>query len=209
MTNSHDMHAGSPRPRQPVDLILMAGYPGVGKSTIAVELATALRYPLFDIDDILTEVETISGVDDWRRRGRLAYNILKRLVAKQTQRGVPAIVDTPLSHQWLRDFMFSLKVTSNATVHVIYCSCSDAVAIQRNHDRLAAAPNRYAGRDAENFDRIKGLFQPIAPIASITVDTEQPVAESVLKILSYLSTSQKDRMDNNSMQATPNGAPDG
>jgi len=175
------------------NLILMAGYPGVGKSAIAVELAEALGYPLLDKDEILAEIDALSGIEDWELRGRLAYNILKALVARQIGLGASVVVDTPLTHQWLRDFMFTLADTHNAAVHVVYCQCPDAVAIERNRARTGQDPVRYADRDAGNFHRIKGLFQPIASIASISVDTEAPVATNVMRILEHLESGQSNQ----------------
>jgi len=183
---------GSERHIESPELILMAGYPGVGKSAIAVELAGALRYPLFDIDDIRTEVDRGSGIDDWEHRGWLAYDILKRAVARQTQIGVSVIVDTCLTHQWLRDFMFGLGERHGATIHIVHCHCSDAVAIERNRKRLAENPEEYAGRDVANFRRMKGLFQPIDAIASISLDTERPVLANVAGILRHLDATRRD-----------------
>lgn len=168
------------------NLILMAGYPGVGKSAISVQLAAALGYPLFDVDDILAGVDTLSGINDLELRGRISYCILKAQVARQIQLGVSVVVDTPLTHQWLRDFMFKLADTHDAVVHVIYCHCADGIAIERNNSRLAQDPDRYAGRGTENFHRIKGLFQPVDHIANICVDTERPVENSVASILKYM-----------------------
>jgi predicted kinase len=168
------------------NLILMAGYPGVGKSAISVELAAALGYPLLDVDDILTEVDALSGIKDWELKGRISYCILKTQVARQIQLGVSVVVDTPMTHQWLRDFMFKLADTHNAMVHIIYCHCSDGIAIERNRSRLAQDPDRYTGRDTDNFHRIKGLFQPVDHIASIRVDTERPVTNSIASILEYM-----------------------
>jgi predicted kinase len=168
------------------NLILMAGYPGVGKSVIAVKLAKALGYPLLDNDDILAEVDALSGIEGRELKGRLAYNILKALVVQQIQLGVSVVVDTPLTHQWLRDFMFALAERHGAKAYVVYCHCPDHVAIERNRLRLVREPVRYSDRDSDNFHRIKGLFRPIAPIASISVDTEEPIDTNVARILEYL-----------------------
>lgn len=172
---------------RPVHLILMAGYPGVGKSAIAAELAKTLKIPLIDIDDIRSEVDRRSGIDDWETRGRLAYDILKGLVSRQVTLGVSVIADTPLTHQWLRDFMFGITNNCGAKVHVVHCLCPDAVAIERNRTRHAEDPRKYAYRDVENFHRIRGLFEPIEHIARICVDTEEPVADNVSRILQYLN----------------------
>jgi predicted kinase len=197
MTSKQDIARHDSRP---VDLILMAGYPGVGKSAIALELAIALRYSLLDIDDILTEVDASWDTNDWEKRGRLAYNILKKLVTKQMELGASTIVDTPITHQWLRDFMFSLGDRCNASIHVIHCRCHHALAIKRNECRLAADPERSNGRDVDNFYRVKKLYQPIESIASINIDTARPVGANVAAVLKFLDTARKTGMHNQSLE---------
>ena len=63
-------------------IILLKGCPGVGKSTVAVELARTLRAALLDKDDVknafpTNDVEGRDIVIDWNR---LSYSVLLNLL---------------------------------------------------------------------------------------------------------------------------------
>src|SRR5579884_2267934 len=77
--------------------IVMRGYPGTGKSTIARAIATALHAPLID-RDIIRQV----GVDilgNLPAIGRFSYELMFALTREQLKLGLSAVVDTPLTYR--------------------------------------------------------------------------------------------------------------
>src|SRR5713101_8820910 len=82
------MHTGS-------TFIVMRGYPGTGKSTIARLLAAALHAPLIDRDIIRQTAVDLLG--DVPQVGHLSYELMFALVREQLRLGLGAVADSLLS----------------------------------------------------------------------------------------------------------------
>src|SRR5258708_35720091 len=83
------MHTGS-------RLIVMRGYPGTGKSTIARLLAAALHAPLIDRDIIRQTAVDLLG--DVPQVGHLSYELMFALVREQLRLGLGAVAASPITY---------------------------------------------------------------------------------------------------------------
>ena len=73
-------------------LLALKGLPGVGKSTLAGELAHALGWPLLDHDDV-KDAFAAAGASV---PGSATYELLFRLAGRQLRIGVSVLCDSPL-----------------------------------------------------------------------------------------------------------------
>lgn len=73
-----------------MDLIIVSGLPGAGKSTLSTRLARELRYPLLCIDDFIGEVPENAGFSFWDSR----IAMLMDVVETQLKVGLNVIVDS-------------------------------------------------------------------------------------------------------------------
>ncbi len=168
-------------------MIIICGYPGVGKSTIAQPLAKRLKYALLDIDD-LKEMVDPSIVPDDDDRGRIAYSIFKNLVRKQVSLGNSVIIDVPFTYTWLRESMVLVAKEYNARMIIVYCWCRDEITLKRIWERFQSNPEKYGNRDETAFYRIKRNFVPIDAIVNLKVNTEDEPDRNVEKIEAYLNS---------------------
>src|SRR5258708_39022466 len=76
--------------------VLMRGYPGTGKSTIARAIAAALHAPLIDRDILRQKAVDIFG--DHPQVGRFSYEMMFALTKEQLSLGLSVVVDTPLTY---------------------------------------------------------------------------------------------------------------
>lgn len=80
--------------RQPV-MLLLKGHPGCGKSTLAVQLARKLSWPLVDKDDARDCLAVLPH--EHAALNAVSYVIMFRVAATQLACGQSVIVDSPLS----------------------------------------------------------------------------------------------------------------
>ncbi|KAK4535119.1 hypothetical protein CDCA_CDCA03G1144 [Cyanidium caldarium] len=80
------------------DVLVFKGYPGVGKSTLSLQVARALRAPRLDKDDVKDALHA-SGLLRDEHSNRLAKEVLCKLVARQVECGVcEVLVDAPFGY---------------------------------------------------------------------------------------------------------------
>ena len=101
-------------------LIIIAGLPGSGKSTVAESLAEKLSVPLFSVDPIESSIIE-SGIHRSFETGLAAYLVAEALAGEQLKRGLSAIIDAVSPVQEARDMWNNLVRTHNATLIIIEC----------------------------------------------------------------------------------------
>ncbi|PKI77289.1 hypothetical protein CRG98_002234 [Punica granatum] len=133
----------------------MKGHPGTGKSTLAHYLASSLKLPLIDKDDIrdstLPVQEALGPASAASRLlNDLCYDVMWRIASTQLQHGIGVIVDSPLSRRAHLDRLISLAAEQRARIFIVECRPSDEAAWQR----------RLKGRAAQDEGRGTGWHKP-------------------------------------------------
>lgn len=167
-------------------LVLMAGFPGVGKSTVALELARRTQMVVLDKDDILTSILRVREGSSPELCSFLAYEILLDLVAKQLSCGQKVIVDSCLTYQWLRDRLMAIAIDNSAEPVVAYLECPPRMAEARILDRqnvIGFSENRTVAEHR----RIKGIYEPFHDDLPVhTFDATLQVSKLVIEIVNTL-----------------------
>lgn len=117
--------AGAARP----PLLLLAGLPGTGKSTLAESLSSALSAPVFSMDWHLGALVPF-GVLRPDNTEPLSELTLIAAAARQLQLGLGAIIDATGHTQEFRARLESLAESLDATFVGVECVCSDETAHQ-------------------------------------------------------------------------------
>ena len=166
-------------------LIVMAGLPGTGKSTLARALAGPLRAVVLDKDRIRPAlfpqelIEYSREQDDFVMRVMLqtAGYVLERHPARNI------ILDgRTFSQRYQREEVRAFAAGREIPCRVVECVCPVEVAearLQNDSDHPAA--NRTVGLHRQ----VRARFQPIEG-PKIVVDTERPLAECVARCLEQL-----------------------
>lgn len=113
----------NPKPKVLPILIAMKGHPGTGKSTLATALATTLKYPLIDKDDIRDATISLSTVSTTVLND-LSYAAMWRVASTQLRLGLSIIVDSPLSNHRNLTTAVNLAGGSHRVV-VVECKAKD------------------------------------------------------------------------------------
>ncbi len=114
-------------------LIVMRGYPGTGKSTIARAMARALHIPLIDRDVIRQVIVNILG--NHAEVGHIAYEIIFALAREQLKLGLSLVIDTPLTYYRTHEQARQLAVSFHVPMLVIHCQCSPEIQKYRLESR--------------------------------------------------------------------------
>jgi len=170
-------------------LVLMAGLPGAGKTTLAARLGKSLGWPVIDKDKIKDEF-TKDGYDNVEA-GNQAYEesfALARDTLLNDQKSV--ILDSTAIHQFILDD--ARKIVSdivNVHLKVILCVIEKYLRDYRLLHRPYQAPTVKV--DPQTITDYLTLFEHLPPDNTLTIYTDGLLDEYLQTAISYLSNTQQ------------------
>ena len=105
--------------------LVMRGFPGTGKSTIARLLAASLHAPLIDRDIIRQTAVNIFG--SLPTVGQFSYELMFALTREQLSLGLSVVVDTPLTYRTTYEQCKELANAYHTPMLVVHCQCPPEV----------------------------------------------------------------------------------
>jgi predicted kinase len=165
-------------------LIVVAGLPGSGKSTVAEALSRALSLPVFSIDPI--EAAMWRGGLARAETGIAAYGVAIALADEHLRLGHSVIVDAVNPVEAPRAAWRDLAATHRVDLRIIECVCADE-AVHRQ--RIEARVRNIAGMPEITWARVlqrRSEYQPWTD-PRLTLDTSIETPERLLALaLDYL-----------------------
>lgn len=170
-------------------LVVMAGLPGAGKSTIAEVIGNRLGMPIVSVDPIESAILS-AGIDPDQPTGLAAYLVAETIAESVLAGGAGVIVDAvnavePAREQWVR-----LATRQNVPVAFIEVACSDP---ELHRTRLAsrdrglpnfAEPTWHAVE--QSMDEWETWSGPSAAVPRIALDSVQPLGLNVERALDFI-----------------------
>ncbi len=160
-------------------VVVMRGYPGTGKSTIARAIAKALHAPLIDRDVIRQ-----TGVDIFGEHpeiGRFAYEMMFALTREQLSVGISVVVDSPLTYRTTYEELRRIANDAHVPMLVVHCMCSPQVQRHRLESRKGAV-SAFQITSWEDWLQWKPRFEQFDD-GGYEVDTANPLEDSLTKIM--------------------------
>jgi predicted kinase len=170
-----------------MQLIVFAGLPGTGKSSIAEAVARELSIPIFAKDWLeatLIRCE-LKPADSGQGLGSAGYQLLTTLAERQLHLGQSVILDSVASTLSIRAEWRRLAQTYRAAWHVIECVCSDEA---MHRDRLRVRQRGIPGwheLDWPEVERVKAYYAPWNE-ERLILDAVNPLEANVAAALHYL-----------------------
>lgn len=159
--------------------ILMRGFPGTGKSTIARAIARELRATLIDRD--IVRQKAVDYFGNHENIGRFAYELMFALVEAQLDLGHSVVVDTPLTYLATFQQAQLLAQKYNVPSLVVHCKCPPEIHRLRLEGRKGKVSD-FQITSLKEWEQQKARFEDYED-GGCAIDTSNPPHESLEKIL--------------------------
>jgi predicted kinase len=163
-------------------LILMAGLPGAGKTTLAHALGGALRWLVLDKDMYKSLFSAIGMTDPLASAMayELLFDVAQDIMARQR---MSVIFDSAAQHPFILNHAIAITHQANARLKVILCSVSSEERYSRLSRRTASFSSLYGETIAVEDDL--RLFAHL-PAHTLVMQTTIPLEECVALALRYI-----------------------
>lgn len=170
-------------------LIVMAGLPGSGKTTVAEAVGARVGLPVVSVDPIESAILS-AGIDADQPTGLAAYLVTETIADAVLAGGGGIVVDAvnavePAREQWVR-----LAARRGVPIRFVEVFCSDAevhrARLEARGRQLAhiAEPTWHAVE--QSLDEWEAWGGESGAVPRITLDTMQPVPELVDQVLAFV-----------------------
>ena len=177
-------------------LIVFAGLPGTGKSSLARALARDLRAIYLDKDtikdcamrliaemDVEQDAPTAGALS--RLAGALSYELLVDLARDNLTLGISVVVDSPAAYQTFRDRIKVVARATKADLRLIECICTDERLLRQRIEHRGQDLPVYRTRDWQTYQQDRRRFERLTD-QRLIVDTAESQMVNLRKVRAYL-----------------------
>jgi predicted kinase len=169
-------------------IVIMAGLPGTGKSTLARALAQAGGGTVLDKDVIRSVLFAPYYVEYSNEQDDFCQSLMLATATYLTKRhpGLRIFVDgRTFSRKYQIDGVIEAAAKLNTEWRIIECVCAEESARRRLDASRLSHPAQ--NRSFELYQKIRAQFEPIT-YPKLVVDTDQPLEECLVKAREYLES---------------------
>jgi predicted kinase len=178
-------------------LIVFAGLPGTGKSSLARGLARELRTAYLDKDTIKDCAMRLAGEMSLEQgaklAGALSYELLIDLARDNLTLGSAVVVDSPAAYRTFREKIKAMARAVKADLKLIECICTDEQMLRDRVERRGQALPAYRTRDWQTYQQDRNRFERITD-PHLIVDTAESETLNLRKIRAYLGEGRQMRL---------------
>lgn len=158
-------------------IILMAGLPASGKSTLCRELALRFDGTVLDKDKIRAALFSPPEIEYSTEQDDFCIKIILETAAYTLRRNPSRIVfidGRPFSRAYQIDQVLEAATRLQQEWRILECRCSEETARKRLAEQSVASEHPATDRDYELYLRVKNLFEEIR-LPKLIIDTDQPL----------------------------------
>ena len=170
-------------------LVIMAGLPGTGKSTVARSLAERLPGVVLDKDIIRAALFPPAHVEYSRVQDDFCQQIMLQTAAYLLGRNPSTCVlldGRTFSRRYQREQVLEFCSQWQTRWAILECVCSERTAVARLEKAEAERIHPAANRTPDLYHRIQKAWEPIDH-PKLVIDTEASLDSSVERAMQYLA----------------------
>jgi predicted kinase len=157
-------------------IVLMAGLPGTGKSTLAQELAARTGGRVISKDEIRHAIFTPDEVEYSTRQDDFCLQIMLRTATYMLEQEDSRFIFLD-GRTFSQRYQIANVIAAAESLHqpwrVLECVCSESAAKQRLEEHAAAGAHKAANRDFQLYLDVKSRFEAITHSKTV-INTDQP-----------------------------------
>jgi predicted kinase len=169
-------------------LIIMAGLPGTGKTTLAQELAVRTQGRAVSKDEIRHSLFTKEEIEYSSQQDDFCLQIMLEIAGYLLQRDPQRMIfldGRPFSRRYQIENVLSASAVLHQSWRILECVCSDEIVRSRLQEQAAQQAHLAGNRDFKLYLQVKARFEAIT-FAKTVIDTEQPLDVCVEQAIAAL-----------------------
>ncbi|MEN8252585.1 MAG: ATP-binding protein [Patescibacteria group bacterium] len=173
-------------------LIVVCGYPGAGKTTLAKRLSTELKIGCLHKDSLkenLYELENCSTLEESVKLGIVSIKLLFALMEENIKNKVDLIIEAPFNFEEDQIFFKDLIKIYNIEFYCVICSVDEKIRQKRFVERERHTAHHDTERlekiDTERYKPRRFDFSKM-PERKIWIDTSKSIDENLKEVLTII-----------------------
>lgn len=171
-------------------LIVFAGLPGTGKTSLARMVARELHALYLDKDTIKDtaialgrEMNIAQAVE---LAGPLSYELLVAIARDNLTLGLSVVLDSPAGYRAFREKVAQVARATQADLRLIECICTNEGLLRDRIEQRGQNLPDYRAQSWDTYQRDRAQFERLVG-PRLIVDTAEPLQLNTRKVLNYLA----------------------